>query len=67
MVNDALRELGGARKCGDYKPKISDFGAVDDVGKRPISLWHKQTPGIPRVDFYPDILYNILRPWRFQE
>ena len=45
MVNDALRELGGTRKCGDYKPKISDFGAVDDVGKRRISLWHKQTPG----------------------
>ena len=34
-------------------PKISDFGAVDDVGKRPISLWHKQTPGIPGVDFHP--------------
>ena len=42
------------------KPKISDFGAVDDVGKRPISLWHKQTPGILGVDFYPDRLYNIL-------
>ena len=39
-------------------PKISDFGAVDDVGKRPISLWHKQTPGIPGVDFYADRLYN---------
>ena len=42
------------------KPKISGFGAVDDVGKRPISLWHKQTPGILGVDFYPDRLYNIL-------
>lgn len=41
-------------------PKISGFGAVDDVGKRPISLWHKQTPGILGVDFYPDRLYNIL-------
>ena len=48
-------------------PKISDFGAVADVGKRPISLWHKQTPGIPRVDFYPDRLYNILRSRRFQK
>lgn len=48
-------------------PKISDFGAVDDVGKRPISLWHKQTPGITRVDFYPDRLYNILRSRRFQK
>ena len=44
----------------DYEPKISGFGAVDDVGKRPISLWHKQTPGILGVDFYPDRLYNIL-------
>ena len=43
-----------------WEPKISGFGAVDDVGKRPISLWHKQTPGILRVDFYPDRLYNIL-------
>ena len=42
------------------QPKISGFGAVDDVGKRPISLWHKQTPGILGVDFYPDRLYNIL-------
>ena len=41
-------------------PKISGFGAVDDVGKRPISLWHKQTPGILGVDFYPDRLYYIL-------
>ena len=49
-------------RCGDraIDPKISGFGAVDDVGKRPISLWHKQTPGILGVDFYPDRLYNIL-------
>ena len=44
------------------KPKISDFGAVDDEGKRSISLWHKQTPGIPGVDFYLERLYNILQP-----
>ena len=43
-------------------PKISDFGAVDDEGKRSISLWHKQTPGIPGVDFYLERLYNILQP-----
>ena len=43
-----------------FTPKISGFGAVDDVGKRPISLWHKQTPGILGVDFYSDRLYNIL-------
>ena len=42
-------------------PKISDFGAVDDEGKRSISLWHKQTPGIPGVDFYLERLYNILQ------
>ena len=45
-----------------YEPKISDFGAVDDEGKRSISLWHKQTPGIPGVDFYLERLYNILQP-----
>lgn len=56
MVNDALRELGGARKCGDYKPKISDFGAVDDERKRSIFLWHMQTPGISGVDFYVERL-----------
>lgn len=44
----------------NFPPKISGFGAVDDVGKRPISLWHKQTPGILGVDFYPDRLYYIL-------
>ena len=49
------------------EPKISDFGAVDDEGKRSISLWHKQTPGIPGVDFYLERLYNILQPWRFQK
>lgn len=49
----------------NYEPKISDFGAVDDEGKRSISLWHKQTPGIPGVDFYLERLYNILQPWRF--
>ena len=43
------------------KPKISDFGAVDDVGKWPISLWHQQTPSIPGVDFYPERLFNILK------
>ncbi len=47
-------------------PKISDFGAVDDEGKRSISLWHKQTPGIPGVDFHLERLYNILQSWRFQ-
>ena len=49
------------------EPKISDFGAVDDEGKRSISLWHKQTPGIPGVDFYLERLYNILQSWRFQK
>ena len=44
-----------------YYPKISDFGAVDDEGKRSISLWHKQTPGIPGVDFHLERLYNILQ------
>ena len=50
-------------RCGDraIDPKISDFGAVDDEGKRSISLWHKQTPGIPGVDFYLERLYNILQ------
>ena len=43
------------------EPKISDFGAVDDEGKRSISLWHKQTPGIPGVDFHLERLYNILQ------
>ena len=42
-------------------PKISDFGAVDDEGKRSISLWHKQTPGIPGVDSHLERLYNILQ------
>ena len=46
----------------NIQPKISDFGAVDDEGKRSISLWHKQTPGIPGVDFYLERLYNILQP-----
>ena len=50
----------GAKMGPVFNPKISGFGAVDDVGKRPISLWHKQTPGILGVDFYPDRLYNIL-------
>lgn len=48
-------------RANAYKlPKISDFGAVDDEGKRSISLWHKQTPGIPGVDFHLERLYNIL-------
>ena len=46
---------------GKSQPKISDFGAVDDEGKRSISLWHKQTPGIPGVDFHLERLYNILQ------
>ena len=50
------------RSLLNVKPKISDFGAVDDEGKRSISLWHKQTPGIPGVDFYLERLYNILQP-----
>ena len=38
------------------KPKISDFGAVDDERKRSIFLWHMQTPGISGVDFYVERL-----------
>ena len=58
---------GGPKKVAEHfgvgiNPKISDFGAVDDEGKRSISLWHKQTPGIPGVDFYLERLYNILQP-----
>ena len=59
LTDDVINEL--IQLCLPlYHPKISGFGAVDDVGKRPISLWHKQTPGILGVDFYPDRLYNIL-------
>ena len=56
----AIPSYQRAYKWDTEHPKISGFGAVDDVGKRPISLWHKQTPGILGVDFYPDRLYNIL-------
>ena len=44
------------RSCVSLKPKISDFGAVDDERKRSIFLWHMQTPGISGVDFYVEIL-----------
>ena len=59
-VNNSYDLLSNFNQFFFFLPKISGFGAVDDVGKRPISLWHKQTPGILGVDFYPDRLYNIL-------
>ena len=65
---DTVIHFAGLKAVGEsvHKPieypKISDFGAVDDEGKRSISLWHRQTPGIPGVDFYLERLYNILQP-----
>ena len=68
--NAPIPERGSAAwraQRASMQPKISDFGAVDDEGKRSISLWHKQTPGIPGVDFHLERLYNILQSWRFQK
>ena len=69
VTNSVNRDDGWSvtRNSGTSYPKISDFGAVDDEGKRSFSLWHKQTPGIPGVDFHLERLYNILQSWRFQK
>ena len=60
-IFSAIRFLYDGSGTDPILPKISDFGAVDDEGKRSISLWHKQTPGIPGVDFHLERLYNILQ------